>query len=43
LVGAANFDVKTATTGARMEMTNKYIKVYDALGVLRVHIGDLSA
>lgn len=43
LVGEANFDIKTATTGARMEMTNKFIKVYDSDGVLRVHIGDLTA
>jgi hypothetical protein len=43
LVGSANFDVKTATSGARMEMTNRVIKVYDSSGVLRVKIGDLSA
>ena len=42
-MGEANFDVKTATTGARMEITNKFLKVYDANGVLRVHIGDLTA
>ena len=43
LVGEANFDIKTAASGARMEMNNKTIKVYDEDGVLRVHIGDLSA
>ena len=43
LVGEANFAVKTGTTGARMEMNNKTIKIYDASGILRVHIGDLSA
>ena len=43
LVGTANFDVKTATSGARMEMTNRVIKVYDSSGVLRVKLGDLSA
>lgn len=43
LVGSANFDVKTATSGARMEMTNRVIKVYDSSGVLRVKLGDLSA
>lgn len=43
LVGTANFDVKTATSGARMEMTNRAIKVYDSSGVLRVQIGDLTA
>jgi len=42
LVGEANFEVKTATTGARIEMTNKGIKVFDASGTLRVHIGDLT-
>lgn len=43
LVGSANFDVKTATSGARMEMTSRAIKVYDSNGVLRVQIGDLTA
>ena len=43
LVGTDNFDVKTALTGARMEMTGRAIKVYDASGVVRIHIGDLSA
>jgi hypothetical protein len=42
LVGESNFEVKTATTGARIEMTNKGIKVFDASGTLRVHIGDLT-
>lgn len=36
-------DIKSASSGARTEMKNNYIKVYDASGVLRVHIGDLSA
>lgn len=35
-------NVKSATTGARMEITNSVIKVYDASGVLRVQLGDLS-
>jgi len=43
LVGEANFAVKTGTSGARMEMNNKTIKVFDASGVLRVKIGDLTA
>jgi len=43
LVGSDNFSVKTSLTGARMEMTNRAIKVYDASGVLRVKIGDLTA
>jgi len=43
LVGEANFAVKTGTSGARMEMNNKNIKIYDASGVLRVQIGDLTS
>lgn len=31
-----------STTGARMELTNNVIKVYDATNTLRVKIGDLS-
>jgi hypothetical protein len=42
LVGESNFEVKTAASGARMELTNKFIKVFDDTGTLRVHIGDLS-
>jgi predicted phage tail protein len=41
LVGENNFNVKTANSGARMEMTNKTIKVFDANGILRVQIGEL--
>jgi hypothetical protein len=40
LVG--NFNVKSATAGARMEMDSQVIKVYDASGVLRVQLGNLS-
>lgn len=36
-------DVKSAATDARLEIANNVIKVYDASGVLRVKIGDLSA
>ena len=36
-------DVKSATTGARVEIKNNVIKVYDSLGALRVQIGDLTA
>lgn len=36
-------DVKSATSGARMEIKNNVLKVYDNNGVLRVKIGDLSA
>jgi hypothetical protein len=36
-------NVKSATSGARMEIKNNVIKVFDANGVLRVKIGDLSA
>lgn len=43
LIGEANFNVKTGQTGARMEITNKFLKVFDASGLLRVHIGDLTA
>jgi len=43
LTGLNNFNVKTGTSGARMEMNNKVIKIYDAAGTLRVKIGDLSA
>jgi hypothetical protein len=42
LVGSSNFSVKTATSGARIEMTNQAIKVFDASGVLRVQLGDLT-
>jgi hypothetical protein len=38
-----NFNVKSATSGARMEMDNNVIKVYDASNVLRVKLGNLSA
>lgn len=36
-------DVKSAASGARLQITNNVIKVYDASGVLRVKIGDLAA
>jgi hypothetical protein len=36
-------DVKSAASGARMEIKNNVIKVFDASGVLRVQIGDLTA
>lgn len=42
LVGTGTFDVKTANTGARIEMTNEAIKVFDANGVLRVQLGNLN-
>lgn len=42
LVGTANFSVKTSASGARMEMDSRAIKVFDASGVLRVQLGDLS-
>lgn len=43
LVGTGNFSVRTALSGARMEMDSRAIKVYDATGVLRVQLGDLLA
>ena len=42
LVGTNNFSVRTATTGARMEMDSRVIKIFDANGVLRVQLGDLT-
>lgn len=35
-------DIKSAASGARTEITNSTIKVYDASNVVRVRIGDLS-
>lgn len=35
--------IRNATTGARLEVRSNVIKVYDASGVLRVKLGDLSA
>lgn len=43
LTGLNNFNVKSAASGARMELNNRAIKIYDASGTLRVKIGDLSA
>lgn len=40
---AGTLDVLSATSGARMEIKNNVIKVFDASGTLRVQIGDLSA
>ena len=42
LVGTSNFSVKTAKSGARIEMDSRFIKVYDSNGILRVQLGDLS-
>lgn len=39
---SGNTTIKSATTGARLEITNSTIKVYDSSGVVRVQIGDLS-
>lgn len=36
-------DVKSATSGARLEIKNNVIKVIDASGVVRAKIGDLTA
>ena len=35
--------IRSGTTGARVEILNNVIKVFDAAGTLRVQIGDLSA
>lgn len=37
-----SLNVKSGTTGARTEITNSVIKVYDSSGTLRVKLGDLS-
>ena len=43
LVGESAFKVRTNNSaGARMDMDSKRIKVYDASGVLRVQLGDLT-
>ena len=39
---SGNCTIKNATTGARLEIKNNVIKVYDASNVVRVQIGDLS-
>jgi hypothetical protein len=38
-----SLNVRSGTSGARTEITNSVIKVYDSSGVLRVKIGDLNA
>lgn len=43
IVGAGQFRVRSSISGARLEITDNVIKVYDSSGVLRVKIGDLSA
>jgi hypothetical protein len=35
--------VRSGVSGARLEIRNNVIKVFDASGVLRVKIGDLAA
>jgi hypothetical protein len=35
--------IKSATSGARVEMANNVIKVFDSSGALRVQLGDLAA
>jgi hypothetical protein len=42
LTGVGKFNVRTATTGARMEMDSRVIKIFDADGILRVQLGDLT-
>jgi hypothetical protein len=39
---SGNCTIKNAATGARLEIKNNVIKVYDASNVVRVQIGDLS-
>ena len=38
-----NLNVKSSSSGARTEINNSVIKVYDSNGVLRVKLGDLNA
>lgn len=40
---SGNTTIQSGTTGARMEIKNNVIKVYDTTGTLRVQIGDLAA
>ena len=40
---AGNVTISNAASGARLEVRNNVIKVYDAGGVLRVKLGDLTA
>lgn len=42
IVGDGKFSVRSATSGARMETTARAIKVFDASGVKRVQLGDLT-
>ena len=42
LVYKGVLNVKSATSGQRMEITNSSIKIYDSAGTLRVNQGDLS-
>ena len=39
---SGSLDVKSATSGARLEIKNDVIKVFDAAGVLRVKMGNLA-
>ena len=41
--GGGNATIRSGTSGARLEIKNNVIKVYDTNGVLRVQLGDLSA
>ena len=41
-IGTATFSVASAASGARMEINNQVIRVYDSSGVLRVKIGNLA-
>lgn len=41
--GSGNATIRSSTTGARLEIKNNVIKVFDANNVLRVVLGDLTA
>ena len=40
---SGNVTIRNSTSGARLQITNSAIKVYDSSGVLRVQMGDLTA
>jgi len=40
--GASGLNIKSATSGERMEITSSVLKVYDSSNILRVKLGDLT-
>lgn len=43
LDASGNISIKSAASGARLEIANNVIKIFDSSGTLRVKIGDLTA